>query len=419
MINPFILFKIGFCVTCCVLSLSQSFGQVPQLNEYLKIAEENNPELKALDNEYRASLEKIPQASALADPQLSMGYFLQPVETRVGPQRVTVSISQSLPWFGTLKAQKSVEETKAKAIFENYQDTRLKLFYQVKEVYYQLYYLKKARVITTENLELLKSMKSLTQVSFESGKASLVDVLRLDMDIEELEVKLAKIKDAQIATEVQFEQLLNQQLGEQLALPDTLWEEIISGTREEVKAQMIANSHRLKALDKHYEAFGYQQDVAEKQGMPGFTIGANYINIGKRTDMDVPDNGQDALLLPQIGFKIPINRKKYKAMVNEATYKREAASARIDNLTNQLTTKMEMVYKAYQDALRDVKLYNNQADLATRSLDLLQTAFTTDGKNFEEVLRMNQKVLNYQLQLEKARTERNKNAAYINYLTAE
>lgn len=419
MINPSILFKIGFGIALCLLSIAQSFAQVSQLNDYLKTAEENNPELKVIYNEYQASLEKIPQVGALADPQVSFGYFLQPVETRVGPQRVTVGVSQALPWFGTLKAQKTVEETKAKAEFEAYQDARLQLFYEVKEVYYQLYYLEKAEVITNENLELLNSMKSLTQVSFEAGKAALVDVLRLDMDIEDLKVKLESLKDAQQAAEIKFEKLLNSDLEESPFMPDTLWNEVVDDDKVDIQKQMIANSHRLKALDKKYEAYGHQQDAAEKMGMPGFTIGANYINVGKRTDMDVPNNGKDALLLPQIGFKIPINRKKYRSMVKEATFKREAVSAQIDNTTNQLITKMEMVYKDYQDALRNVELYSKQSDLAQRSLDLLQTAFTTDGKNFVEVLRMNQKLLNYQLQLEKARSNRNTKAAYINYLIAE
>ena len=71
------------------------------LNDYYTIAAENNPELKAKYKEFEAAMQKIPQVSSLPDPNLSMGYFISPVETRLGPQNVRLSLSQMFPWFGT------------------------------------------------------------------------------------------------------------------------------------------------------------------------------------------------------------------------------------------------------------------------------------------------------------------------------
>ena len=65
------------------------------LEEYLHTAAVNNPGLKAKFNEYLAALEQIPQAGSIPDPQLAFGYFIQPVETRNGPQRLAVSFSQT------------------------------------------------------------------------------------------------------------------------------------------------------------------------------------------------------------------------------------------------------------------------------------------------------------------------------------
>ena len=63
-----------------------------QLDSYLTEAAQNNPGIKAKFNEYLASLEKVPQIGALPDPQVTFGYFIQPVETRVGPQRAKISL---------------------------------------------------------------------------------------------------------------------------------------------------------------------------------------------------------------------------------------------------------------------------------------------------------------------------------------
>ena len=83
------------------------------LNNYLKTAAENNPGLKALFNEYMAALEVAPQVKALPDPQVAFGYFIQPVETRVGPQQFKISASQMFPWFGTLKAKENAADRKS------------------------------------------------------------------------------------------------------------------------------------------------------------------------------------------------------------------------------------------------------------------------------------------------------------------
>merc|ERR1712000_551534 len=101
------------------------------LEEYFKIAAENNPGLLSQYKEFEAVLQKVPQVSTLPDPSLSFGYFISPVETRVGPQRARFSLTQMFPWFGTLKAQEDVATLMAEAKYQEFLDARNKLLYQV------------------------------------------------------------------------------------------------------------------------------------------------------------------------------------------------------------------------------------------------------------------------------------------------
>ena len=89
---------------CCWLVPTFLLAQEP-LDVYLKEAAQNNPGLKARYFAYQAALEKVPQVGALPDPQVSFGYFISPVETRVGPQRMRISAMQMFPWLGTLDSQ--------------------------------------------------------------------------------------------------------------------------------------------------------------------------------------------------------------------------------------------------------------------------------------------------------------------------
>ena len=136
------------------------FGQPARaqeiLDEYLVLAAENNPLLKARFNEYLAALEKGPQVGTLPDPQLAFGYFIQPVQTRVGPQQLRFSATQMFPWFGTLNARENVAIQTAKAKYELFEEARSKLYDEVRGTYYNLYYNAKAVSIVRENIQILQ-----------------------------------------------------------------------------------------------------------------------------------------------------------------------------------------------------------------------------------------------------------------------
>ncbi|MEN8230854.1 MAG: TolC family protein, partial [Bacteroidota bacterium] len=70
---------IGFFLFLMPLIISAQ----EELEQYLVIAAENNPGLKAKFNKYMAALEVAPQVNSLPDPQAAFAYFIRPVETRV------------------------------------------------------------------------------------------------------------------------------------------------------------------------------------------------------------------------------------------------------------------------------------------------------------------------------------------------
>lgn len=393
------------------------------LDRYLIEAAEENPELRSLFKEYLAALEEVTQEGTLPDPQASFGYFIQPVETRVGAQQATASFSQMFPWFGTLGAQERVAAEKGKAKYQAFEDAKLALFRDVKVTYTELYYLKKAIEITEENLELLSSFKSLAEVQFESGSTGFSSVLQVELEEEELESRLAYLRDSRQPLVTEFEQLLNSELEEPLAFPESLWEEQLLNEKSALLELILARNPRLEQLDHEARSFKEQLTVAEKMGLPSITLGASYTNIAPRTDLEpgmaLSNNGQDAFIFPQVGIRIPLYRKKYKSMRKEAVLKQEAVESRRENLENELETELERLYRDYIDARRNVELYGRLTTIARQSLELYQTELSTGRNNVLEIIRMERQLLNYGLELARARTEQNNNVYRINYLIGE
>jgi len=405
--------KSYIIIAACIMMLGEmtASGQ-EMLNDYLLMAAENNPSLKARFNEYMAALEVVPQVGALPDPQLAFGYFIQPVQTRVGPQEFRISATQMFPWFGSLKARENVATQNAKAKYEMFEEARSKLFDEVKGTFYNLYFNKKATAIVGENIRILQRFQNLAIIKIETGKVSSVDEYRIEMEIGDMENQLALLRDNQHYLLVSFENLLNTEVGE-VILPDTLWNIAPELSRQTLLDSILTMNHQLLGLEMQREAFSYKQETARKSGRPDFSVGLDYIIVGKGENNL---SGEDAFMFPRIGISIPLYRDKYRSMIQEASYQETAVSNEKQNRVNMLETLFEKTWNELLDADRRLVLYEKQLDLASKSIGLLEVEYTTADKNFEEILRMERKLLHYALELEKARADKQAAVSFIDYL---
>lgn len=386
------------------------------LDEYFKIAAENNPGLQAKYKSFEAAMERVAQVSSLPDPNLSFGYFISPVETRVGPQRARFSLTQMFPWFGTLKAQEDVATLMAEAKYQEFLDARNKLLYQVAAAYYPLYELKRLVEIENENISILSSYKDIASVKFQNGKGAMVDVLRVDIMLKDAATNLSILEQKKKPLETRFNTLLNRQEDETIIVQDSLYVENLPLTYR--RDSLLTSNPLLDELDLKIKASEAQELAATKQGMPKIGVGLDYVIVGQRTDMSVPDNGQD-VLMPMVTMSLPIFRGKYKAAQKEAQLMQESYALQKEDAVNRLTSTYEMIWFEIQKQLDQIILYEEQIMTSQQSLNLLFTAYGNSGKNFEEVLRMQQQILKYQKMKATALSDYNIAIAELDYITAK
>ena len=387
-----------------------------QLTDYLKIAADNNPGLKSKFSDYMAAMQRVPQVSALPDPTLTFGYFVLTPETRLGPQNWNVSIAQQFPWFGLLKTQGDVATQFAKAKYEEFENEKSNLFFEIKTTYYNYYFINKAIVITKKNLEILQTLKNISLIKIEAGKSTIADELRVEIELNDLGNQLQLIEDKKNTLQVKFNDLLNQSVV--LQSPDSLWQDQMPFEKQTILDSILLANHTIKSIDFKMNAFVEQEKVAQKMGLPKFGVGLNYTSVGKGTSamaLSASDNGKD-ILMPMVSISIPLYRKKYSAMIQEAEFQQESQTNFKVEVKNKLTTIYDNIYTEYKDAGRRVDLYIKQSNLAKKSLDILMVSYSTDAKDFDEVLRMERQLLKYELEKEKAITDKNSAVAFTYYL---
>ncbi len=396
--------------------LGVTAGQAQTLDDYFRTAAENNPGLQARYAEFEASMQKVPQVSTLPDPTFSFGYFISPVETRVGPQRAKFSLTQMFPWFGTLKAQGDAVALMAEAKYQSFLDARNQLFYQVAAAYYPLYELSRWKQIEQKNIDILQSYKTISNSKFKNGSAPMVDVLRVDIMLKEATTSLSILNEKEKPLRTTFNKLLNRDENETVLINDSLVIESLPDNFR--KDSLLTANPMLDALDLKIKASEASEIAAQKQGLPKVGVGLDYVLVGERTDMDLAENGKN-VFMPMVSLSIPIFRKKYDAAEKEAQLMRDSYVLQKRELENSLLSNYEMVWFQIQQQKQLLSLYEQQIQTSQQSLNLLFSSYGNSGKEFEEVLRMQQQLLKYEKMKATAEVQYQVALARLNYITAK
>ena len=414
--------KLKWIVLIITLTLLMRFASAEEpLWDYMETAAQNNPGLMAAYQDYLAALQQIPQVGALPDPKLMFSYFIEPVQTRVGPQEARVSLDQMFPWFGVLSAREQQAAEKAKAQFESFLDKKTRLYYNVQSGYYHLYFINKSIQIIEQNITLNESIQNIARIRVAAGKTSAADEYRTRMVINELKQQRAWLSDEYELASVSFRTLLNLSEPENIILPDSIWYTQYSVDKKTLLDSVFRKNPSLRGLDHTIASFNWQEKEARRSGLPNITLGIDYIFTGNVESMgDIPQgSGQDAIVFPRIGVSLPLFRGKYNAKVDESIARRQSAEYQKQDQINRMSEQTEEAYIRFIDSERRFSLYKNQLVLAEKTVRILQTEYSTDKVRLEELLRAEQQLLDYQLNLERAKADRENAIAYINYLTAK
>ena len=72
------------------------------IGDLVRYAYENNPSILEARESWNATIERFRLEKGYPDPRLTVTYFPEPIETRLGPQDWNATISQKIPFPGKL-----------------------------------------------------------------------------------------------------------------------------------------------------------------------------------------------------------------------------------------------------------------------------------------------------------------------------
>jgi outer membrane protein TolC len=353
------------------------YAEDARLREYVGEALQKNPSILEARALYLAAREKVPQVKGLPDPVLSFSQALRSVETRVGPQQNILQFSQKLPWFGKLDLKGQLALQEAEAQNQLYLAEQRAIIAEVKRTFYHLAYLDTALRITREERSLLEHYEELAQVRYASGQGLQQAVIKVQAEITKIISHLDVLREQRASLEANLNTLRDRPPQESIPPLENPRLPEVELILEELYRLGEENRQELKAAKALMEKNERAIDLSKKSSAPDVTLGAAFINVGKRDDpagieMPPPDNGKNAFSL-SIGVTIPLWGEKYRAGVREATEELSAERYKYNRIQNDMELQIRDLVVRLQTLQRQMNLFGDalipQAEEALHSTE--------------------------------------------------
>ncbi|MHC4658088.1 MAG: TolC family protein [Planctomycetota bacterium] len=386
------------------------------LQGYLRYASLNNAELKAKFHEWKAAIEQIPQAKSLPDPKFTYGYFIEEVETRVGPQRQKFEIMQTFPWFGVIEARTDQAAAKAKAVHKRYEAKKLELFQEVKYAFYEYSYLAEAIEITKQNLELITHFEQIARSRYAAAIASHPDIIRAQIELAVLEDRLRSLEELRPAITAKLNSILNRPASSDLPWPKSPRYEHVPLNFQQLYSMIILNNPQLQAFDYEIEAARNKERLARKKSYPNIGIGIGYIDTAHARASGVDDSGKDPII-GMISLTLPIWADNYKAAERQARAQLHRKTHEKTQMENTLAARAQQLLYEFEDGDRKIKLYGDVIiPKAKEMLIASQSAYQSGTIDFLSLIDAQRMLLKYELYYERNLAENAQKLAKIEML---
>ena len=403
------MFVLWFIPNNTLLSISPSvqsnnLTEVSPLTDYLRFAALNNPGLKAAFSKWKAALERIPQVRSLPNPQFTFAYFIQEVETRVGPQRQKIGVMQMFPWFGKLKLMGKSALKAANVQKQLYENLKLKLFYQVKKIFYDSYFVYQHIDILKQNIELLKNVNKIVETRYQSGISTYSDLLKIQIELDKLSDRLRSKQDLLNPLKSKLNSILNRPFNNPISIPERILIPEIKFTYAKLLLCQKENSPELRSIDHLMEKERIGIKLAKKNYFPNFSIGLDYVITGEATMPEVMESGKDPVIA-MASVQLPLWFKKNRSSVNQAKARYTSALNQKRDMENNLEAHLEMVYYRFKDAKEKMALYRDSLlPKAKQAFNVSRTAYKSGHLDILHLIDSQRTLLNFELSYERALT---------------
>lgn len=259
------------------------------LDEVIREALEKSPEVQSAQYSANALSHRVPQALAMPDPMVSVGWAgnIAPFTVQKGDPASyrAVTVSEQVPYPGKLKLRGQLATKEAEAAQADIEAARRRVELQVKTAYYDYFYFDKAIETAKRNKELLEKLSKISEARYRVGKAMQQDVLRSQVEISLLLQKLTMLEQQHATAMARINTLLQRAPESPLPLAADVEAATLRYSLDELYTLAATHDTAVERNDRMIEKGRVAIAAAQREYRPDFGVSYMYQQRDSMADM--------------------------------------------------------------------------------------------------------------------------------------
>lgn len=315
-------------------------GESLDLNDLIDSALVYNLEIKAAQARYESSTQNSP-FKTLMDPMFGIEFS--------NDMRM-YSISQEFPFPTKLGSQYKIATTVAEKNFSLFEAKKNEVIKNVKELYAQLYIIRKEREIIEMVKENLEGIHSVTMRNYTLNRVSQTDVLQVEIGQTKLENEILNIKSEETLILAKLNQLLGRNSDDALIISTEISLDSVIIDTDSLYALALRYSPILKSLNIDREIAQRNLLLSKQEYLPDFMVKF------EQGEMDFEFQNQKIM----IGLTFPLwFLGKQRKMVDEMRAELRMAQVEYEAMELDIKRMIKELVIMLHNQRREINLYQN------------------------------------------------------------
>lgn len=393
-------------------------AEVVKLSSLVDEASQNNPQIKASKAKWEASTNRPSQEGSLPNPiiggrvkNVSFSEFTLGEDPR---SDIQAFIEQEIPFPGKLSSKQEIAQQESDAQRWVSDAISRKVIADLKEAYFEWFFINKSIEITERNKELLLKFTKIAEVKYEVGMGIQQDVLKAQVEVSGFIERLQLLAKRKEIVETKIKKILNRPLDSDLGEPEEIIKSELGISLAQITELTSENAPLLKSSSEIIDSKDESLNLAKKEYLPDFFLGATYFN------RDGGNGDLDDIWQVSLGLRVPLYYwRKERFGVNEAALEVSEAQENYESTKNNLLFEVKDSYITATTAEKLVDLYQSGINpQSTLSLESAISGYQVGDVDFLTLLNNLITLFNFELEYYQQLTEYQKAIARIEEISA-
>ena len=350
-----------------------------------------SPAIMSAGKRMRAAIEKYSQVSAVDDILRRYSAFVEGVTTGIGAMPGHGGGAAQFPFPGTLALKGRIVTQEVLAAREHLEGARRDAVTAARKRHWRLWFLHQAVSITDRTIGLLRELEQVSITRYEAGRTSFQDVIKVQLQRELLDERLATLREQLLTTHMELREVLHLPPDTRIGVPRVNLGDADVPALASLYEGALLHRQELRRLRARLAKMDAMIEMAETMLLPALDMGLSRYKdhairqVGSQADRATPGADTAAAAAagrpkrPWFGFR--------DSYLREMRQKRLAMHDELERMQDATLAAVRRKWFSLDQAAREKRLYQDTiVQLSEAALEVSTSGYESDRVAFADVI---------------------------------